>query len=98
MGSPKRLQSGRRPTAVHHEERVDGAVERLPQAQPEDTSSGIEAGAATLEGSAENSAVGSDFDDFLAADGLLEEVSAIAIKRVVAWQLGEAMKRVGWWV
>ena len=37
--------------------------------------------------------VGSGFDEFLQADGLLEEASAIAmkrviaIKRVIAWQL-----------
>lgn len=30
--------------------------------------------------------VGSDFDDFLAQDGLLEETTAVAIKRVIAWQ------------
>lgn len=39
--------------------------------------------------------MGSNFDDFLAADGLLEEVSAAAIKRVVAWQLTHAMKHQG---
>lgn len=36
--------------------------------------------------------VGSDFDDFLAEEGLLEEASARALKRVVAWQLQQAMK------
>jgi len=36
--------------------------------------------------------VGSDFDQFLQAEGLLEETSAVALKRVIAWQLGEAMK------
>jgi antitoxin HicB len=35
---------------------------------------------------------GSRFDDFLAEDGLLAEVEAVAIKRVLAWQLAEAMK------
>ena len=33
---------------------------------------------------------GSDFDDFLAEEALLEEVTAIALKRVIAWQLEEA--------
>lgn len=39
--------------------------------------------------------VGSNFNDFLAEDGLLEEASAIAIKRVIAWQLAQAMKAKG---
>ena len=41
------------------------------------------------------SAIGASFDDFLAEDGLLEEASAVAIKRVIAWQLAEAMKASG---
>ncbi len=35
--------------------------------------------------------VGSDFDDFLAQEGLLEEVTAVAVKRVIAWQIEQAM-------
>ncbi|EZQ19216.1 helix-turn-helix domain-containing protein [Halopseudomonas bauzanensis] len=38
-----------------------------------------------------NKHVGSDFDDFLSEQGLLEEVSAAALKRAIAWQLAEAM-------
>jgi methylphosphotriester-DNA--protein-cysteine methyltransferase len=36
--------------------------------------------------------VGSTLDDFLAEQGVLEETTAIALKRVIAWQLAEAMK------
>ena len=36
--------------------------------------------------------VGSSFDDFLAKEGLLREVEARAIKRVIVWQLAESMK------
>ncbi len=36
--------------------------------------------------------IGSDFDDFLAEQGLAEEVSATALKRVIAWQIEQAMK------
>ncbi|MFZ6046268.1 Fis family transcriptional regulator [Pseudomonas sp. CR3202] len=36
--------------------------------------------------------IGSDFDDFLAEQGLAEEVSAAALKRVIAWQIEQAMK------
>lgn len=39
--------------------------------------------------------IGSDFDDFLADEGQLEEATAVAVKRVIAWQLGEAMKEAG---
>ena len=39
--------------------------------------------------------IGSNFDDFLAEDALLEEVSAVAIKRVVAWQIAQEMKAQG---
>lgn len=35
--------------------------------------------------------IGSNFDDFLAEQGILEEVSAAALKRVIAWQIAEAM-------
>jgi len=36
--------------------------------------------------------IGSSFDDFLREEGILEEVEAVAIKRVIAWQMKEAMK------
>jgi hypothetical protein len=36
---------------------------------------------------------GSNFDSFLEDEGLREEVEAVAIKRVLAWQLEEAMRR-----
>ena len=41
----------------------------------------------------ENKHIGSDFDDFLKEEGIQEEVTATAIKRVIAWQLAEAMKK-----
>ena len=37
--------------------------------------------------------IGSNFDDFLAQDGLLAECEAGALKRVVTWQLAQEMKR-----
>lgn len=39
--------------------------------------------------------IGSSFDDFLAEEGLLEDATAVAVKRVIAWQLSEAMKLAG---
>jgi antitoxin HicB len=35
------------------------------------------------------------FDDFLASQGMLEECEDVAIKRVLAWQIAEAMKKKG---
>ena len=35
---------------------------------------------------------GSSFESFLEEEGILDEVDAVAIKRVLAWQLSEAMK------
>src|SRR2546425_12686157 len=35
---------------------------------------------------------GSTFDSFLEQEGIREEVEAVAIKRVVAWQLEQAMQ------
>lgn len=34
---------------------------------------------------------GSTFDSFLEAEGIREEVEAVAIKRILAWQLQQAM-------
>jgi DNA-binding phage protein len=36
--------------------------------------------------------IGSDFDDFLKEEGVLDEVQAVAVKRVVAYQLERGMK------
>ncbi|WP_049630740.1 XRE family transcriptional regulator [Cellvibrio sp. pealriver] len=35
---------------------------------------------------------GSDFEDFLAEEGLLDDANAVAIKRVLAWQIQNEMK------
>lgn len=35
--------------------------------------------------------IGSNFDDFLTEEGLLEETEAIAVKRVLAFQIREMM-------
>ncbi|HEV8491220.1 MAG TPA: hypothetical protein VGR76_03075 [Candidatus Angelobacter sp.] len=36
---------------------------------------------------------GSTFDSFLEEEGIWEEVEAIAIKRVISWQITEAMRK-----
>ena len=42
-----------------------------------------------------NPHIGTDFDDFPAEDGQLEDATAVAIKRVIAWQITEAMNTRG---
>jgi predicted XRE-type DNA-binding protein len=36
--------------------------------------------------------IGSSFDDFLQEESMLEAATAVAIKRVIAWQIAEEMK------
>jgi DNA-binding Xre family transcriptional regulator len=36
--------------------------------------------------------IGSHFDDFLQEDAILEDATAVALKRVIAWQIAEEMK------
>ena len=43
----------------------------------------------------QNPHIGSSLDDLLEEEGILTEVNAIALKRVIAWQLGQAMTEKG---
>ena len=40
-----------------------------------------------------NPHLGSDFDDFLAEEGMLADVESVAIKRVVAFQIAQLIKQ-----
>jgi antitoxin HicB len=42
-----------------------------------------------------NPHLGSSFDDFLKEEGTYEETTLLSIKRVLAWQLEQAMKEQG---
>ena len=42
-----------------------------------------------------NRHVGSSFDAFLVEEGLFEEVTSVAWKRVLAWEVSEAMRKEG---
>jgi antitoxin HicB len=42
-----------------------------------------------------NCHLGSDFDDFLEQEGILNEVTEIALKRVLAWKVEQAIKERG---
>ena len=39
----------------------------------------------------ENKHIGSDFDDFLAEEGFLEQAETVAVKRVIAYQVEQLM-------
>jgi hypothetical protein len=39
--------------------------------------------------------IGSDFEDFLRDEGRLEEATAVAIRRVFAWEIQRAMDSAG---
>lgn len=40
----------------------------------------------------DNKHIGSSFDDFLIEEGIYEEVTRVAVKRVIAWQVSLAME------
>jgi hypothetical protein len=40
-----------------------------------------------------NPHLGSSFDEFLKEEGIYEEVTATAMKRALAWQIAQAMKK-----
>jgi antitoxin HicB len=42
-----------------------------------------------------NKHIGSNFDDFLAEEGVLVETETVALKRVIAFQLEQEMARFG---
>ena len=35
--------------------------------------------------------IGSSFDDFLKEEAMFEEATAVALKRVISWQISEAI-------
>lgn len=42
----------------------------------------------------ENPHIGSHFDDFLTEAAILDEATAVATQRVIAWQISEGMSQV----
>jgi len=42
-----------------------------------------------------NAHIGSSFDAFLEEEGILAEATSVAIKRVLAWQVAQAMEKKG---
>ena len=83
----------------HNSARRDRIAAWLCEEGAEDTESGFDAcetSAESIEGVVMGKKnMGSSFDEFLREDDLLEEVTAVAIKRVVAHQLSALMKEQG---
>jgi hypothetical protein len=48
-----------------------------------------------MSGKQKTGRIGSSFSDYLKREGSYDETSAVAVKRVLAWQLEEAMRRAG---
>jgi hypothetical protein len=78
-------------------ERLYGVAARLYEKDPEDTETGHWLGAQKEKRGRDmkKKNIGSTFDSWLREEGLYEEVSAIAIKRVVARQVETAMEQKG---
>jgi antitoxin HicB len=91
------LPSRRIARVILHREQPNDSLARLHQENPEDLRTRPGAGAETKEGHLmkKKGRVGSSFDDFLKKEGLYEEVSARAIKRVIARQLDALMQDQG---
>jgi DNA-binding phage protein len=82
-----RVLSGRRP---------HGVAARVRQENPKDARRRSPIGGQTHEGDAamtDNPHIGSSLEEFLEEEGRLEEATATAVKRVLAWQIAERMKR-----
>jgi antitoxin HicB len=102
MGNPKRLPArfymnaaGKEPVRNWLQR---GVVARVHQEDPEDARARQGARQETQNrGGArmKNRHVGSSFDSFLEEEGVKEEVHGVAQKRVIAWQLEEAMRALG---
>src|SRR5713101_10066467 len=73
---------------------------RVREEDKEDSERGPDPSAQTHEGdramrkrTAKKAGIGSAFDDFLKDEGTYEATQGLAIKRVLAWQIEEAMKK-----
>jgi hypothetical protein len=81
--------------AVRNLRRHDDLVARIHQEAAEDAQTRLGFGEGSIEAVEEtemtNPHIGSSFDDFLAEEALLEETTAIAVKRVIAWQIEQEM-------
>jgi predicted XRE-type DNA-binding protein len=85
--------AGRVEEILHHRW-ADGVAARFREEEPEDPGQGTHSGPETHEEGdiMKKGSIGSSFDEFLKEEGIFEEVEAAAIKRVLSWQLQQAME------
>src|SRR5487761_1852484 len=97
VGSAEQPERTHRARAVLHQRRAHGAAARLHQegAAYAGRRSGAGLGTEAQSGDGSMSGkrrIGSSFDEFLAEEGLLDQATMVAQKRVLAWQLAKAMR------
>jgi hypothetical protein len=92
------LASNRTTRVILHRGRAARAAARFYQKEPQDAGAGFGLGARPAKGCRvmkQNPHIGSSFSDFLKEEGIYEEVTAHTIKRVLAFQIEQAMKDQG---
>src|SRR5664279_3681831 len=97
VGGAQQLAAGPDcPRSVLRVDRMHGAASRLHQEDPEDTTAGSRPGAQTEERRRrmKKNNIGSSFDSWLREEGIYQEVTSTAIKRVLARQVEAAKKEM----
>jgi len=75
-----------------------GSAARFYQEDPEDAATGTGLGKGATKGGlfmSTNPHIGSSLDDFLKEEGIYEDATNFAVKRVLAWQVEKAMREQG---
>lgn len=97
MGSPRSARQSTRTSPVHRTKPSDAASPRVHQKIAKDPKRGPRARPATVartEAEGLNPAhIGSDFEDFLREEGLLEEVQVLAVKELLAYKILTFMRQ-----
>jgi len=95
VGSAFILGFGNRPRHLHCAGREHRSPPRIREEDAENSPAGFVARQATIANvtgiAVGKRNIGTSFDDFLEEEGLLEDATAVAVKRVIAFQLSEAM-------
>ena len=96
MGSPRDARHSNRTSSVHRAGHADGTPTRVHQKIAKDAKGRPRPRPATPPRGEEQGLnpahIGSDFQDFLKEEGLLEEVQALAMKELMAYQIQALMR------
>ena len=96
MGSPVKSAKSNSKSTFYGGRQFDGSIARIYQEVTENTTKRFGIGEAKSSETARidmvnEQYIGSDFDDFLAEEGILAEAEAVAMKRVIAYQIEQLM-------